>query len=214
MSIVEKSGLMKYKDAAGNTTIMYPITNTDSVDGLEEWNKAILLKNTQVMLPASEYWKSVCYGNDKFVAVALFNGIAAYSTDGINWTQTTFPTNNGGWDSVCYGSVTFVAMTNGSIAAYSTDGINWTQTTLPYDSYWTSVCYGNGTFVAVDSPSSVSVYSYDGINWTNIGNDLKVFDPDGTNVTANLNKALGTVTMTEVNTAIQSAIQNTWEASY
>ena len=105
-------------------------------------------------------------------------------------------------------------MTNGSIAAYSTDGINWTQTTLPYDSYWTSVCYGNGTFVAVDSPSSVSAYSYDGINWTNIGNDLKVFDPDGTNVTANLNKALGAVTMAEVNAAIQSAIQNTWEASY
>ena len=48
MSIVEKSGLMKYKDAAGNTTIMYPITNTDNVDGLEEWNKAMLLKNTVI----------------------------------------------------------------------------------------------------------------------------------------------------------------------
>ena len=255
MPIVEKSGLMKYKDAAGNTTIMYPITNTDNVDGLEEWNKAMLLKNTQVMLPASEYWKSVCYGNDKFVAVASGtaaystngtttwaratiptngnggwtsvcygngkfvgitsdgNNIAAYSTDGINWTQTTLPAS-AYWTSVCYGSVTFVAMTNGNTAAYSYDGINWTQTTLPYDSYWTSVCYGNGTFVAVDSPSSVSAYSYDGINWTNIGNDLKVFDPDGTNVTANLNKALGAVTMAEVNAAIQSAIQNTWEASY
>ena len=36
MAVVEKSGLMKYKDAAGNTTIMYPITNTDNVDGLDE----------------------------------------------------------------------------------------------------------------------------------------------------------------------------------
>lgn len=36
MAVVEKSGLMKYKDGAGNTTIMYPITNTDNVDGLED----------------------------------------------------------------------------------------------------------------------------------------------------------------------------------
>lgn len=36
MPIVEKSGLMKYKDAAGNTTIMYPITTMENVDGVEE----------------------------------------------------------------------------------------------------------------------------------------------------------------------------------
>ena len=36
MPIVEKTGLMKYKDAAGNLTIMYPITTLDNVDGAEE----------------------------------------------------------------------------------------------------------------------------------------------------------------------------------
>lgn len=36
MPIVEKSGLMKYKDEAGNTTIMYPITTMENVDGVEE----------------------------------------------------------------------------------------------------------------------------------------------------------------------------------
>lgn len=36
MPVVEKSGLMKYKDSAGNTTIMYPITTMDNVDGVEE----------------------------------------------------------------------------------------------------------------------------------------------------------------------------------
>ena len=124
------------------------------------------------------------------------------------------------WLSVCYGNGKFVAVANvnfngdASASAYSTDGINWTLSTMPVAANWNSVCYGNGTFVAVDSPSSVSIYSYDGINWTNIGNDLKVFDPVGTNVTANLNKALGAATMAEVNAAIQSAIQNTWEASY
>ena len=36
MAVIEKSGLMKYKDESGNTYLMYPITNTDNIDGLEE----------------------------------------------------------------------------------------------------------------------------------------------------------------------------------
>lgn len=36
MAVVEKSGLMKYKDEAGNLYLMYPITTTDNVDGLDE----------------------------------------------------------------------------------------------------------------------------------------------------------------------------------
>jgi len=30
-------------------------------------------------------WKSVCYGNGKFIAVAFGSDTAAYSTDGIHW---------------------------------------------------------------------------------------------------------------------------------
>ena len=252
MPIVEKSGLMKYKDAAGNTTIMYPITNTDSVDGLEEWSKAMLLKSVMVTLPASAEWRSVCYGNGKFVAVAYNSNAVVYSTDGINWTRTTLPAStrwrsvcygNGkfvvvaqdsnavvystdgitwtrttlpasaSWRSVCYGNGKFVAVAfDNTIAAYSIDGITWTQTTLPSSAYWYSVCYGDGKFVAVTYDSTIAAYSVDGINWTNTAH--KVSNPAGTDITANLNKALGAATMTEVNTAIQSAIQNTWEASY
>lgn len=36
MAVIEKSGLMKYKDEAGNTYLMLPITNMDNVDGLDE----------------------------------------------------------------------------------------------------------------------------------------------------------------------------------
>lgn len=36
MAVVEKSGLMKYKDKAGNLYLMYPITTTNNVDGLDE----------------------------------------------------------------------------------------------------------------------------------------------------------------------------------
>lgn len=36
MAVIEKSGLMKYKDKAGNLYLMLPITSTDNVEGLDE----------------------------------------------------------------------------------------------------------------------------------------------------------------------------------
>lgn len=36
MAVIEKSGLMKYKDKSGNLYLMLPITNMDNVDGLDD----------------------------------------------------------------------------------------------------------------------------------------------------------------------------------
>lgn len=36
MAVIEKSGFLKYKDAQGNTNLMYPITTKDNVDGMDE----------------------------------------------------------------------------------------------------------------------------------------------------------------------------------
>lgn len=36
-------------------------------------------------MPSSAVWKSVTYGNGKFVAVAYNSNQSAYSEDGINW---------------------------------------------------------------------------------------------------------------------------------
>ena len=36
MAVIEKSGLMKYKDKAGNVYLLYPITTIDNIDGLDE----------------------------------------------------------------------------------------------------------------------------------------------------------------------------------
>ena len=127
---------------------------------------SVLLKNIDIALPTNSSWHSVCYGNDKFVAIAYNSNIAAYSTDGIHWTQTILPTSTK-WNSVCYGDGKFVAVTdNTSIAAYSTNGINWTQTTMPGSRRWLSVCYGGGKFVAVCFNSTLPAYSTDGITWS------------------------------------------------
>lgn len=118
------------------------------------------------LVSSSLNWYGITYGNGKFVAIANSSNIAAYSSNGLNWTQSTLPSSQA-WDSVAYGNGKFVAVASSSnIAAYSTDGINWTQSTLPSSQSWDSVAYGNGTFVAIASGSNIAVFSSDGINWT------------------------------------------------
>ena len=142
--------MKKYVDQATNNAVRY------------------IENSVNVVLPSTANWMSICYGNGKFVAVDSDNNVAAYSTDGIAWTQITMPIG-AAWTSVCYGNDKFVAVSGDSnVAAYSTDGITWTQTTLPTDASWASVCYGMDKFVAVDSGSNVAAYSTDGIAWTQI----------------------------------------------
>ena len=115
-------------------------------------------------LPVNAGWRSICYGDGKFVAVGGSDlSIAAYSTDGINWTQSTLPAS-AYWQSVCYGNNKFVAVSNSETGvAYSADGITWTEATMPSQAGWYLVCYGNDKFVAI---SYYAAYSADGINWT------------------------------------------------
>ena len=116
----------------------------------------------------SREWSSVCYGNDKFVAVARNSKYFAYSTDGINWTEGTISDTSRNWWSVCYGNGKYVVIGNYSnYFAYSTDGINWTEGILPSSGQWMPICYGNDKFVAVAGNNSFYfIYSTDGINWT------------------------------------------------
>jgi hypothetical protein len=41
-------------------------------------------------MPSNDFWFTVTHGNGKFVAISI-GSAAAYSTDGINWTETTMP---------------------------------------------------------------------------------------------------------------------------
>ena len=122
-------------------------------------------------------WKSVCYGNDRFVAIEM-NNKAAYSLDGQNWELTDLPSPGTIWNSVCYGNGKFVATggtSTGDNVAYSTDGINWTGTKIPhppgdvYAASWKCVCYGKDKFVAIsedfNGPSTRTAYSLDGETW-------------------------------------------------
>ncbi|MBO7454148.1 MAG: hypothetical protein J6T91_02070 [Alphaproteobacteria bacterium] len=119
---------------------------------------------TEITLLASPNFKSVCYGNGKFVAVSDNSCYAAYSDDGIEWTLVEL--GSGDWRSVCYGDGIFVAV-GGKKVIFSSDGINWQEDTSEIISFgvkkkiaevmgretgeWRSVCYGDGQFVAISN---------------------------------------------------------------
>ena len=92
---------------------------------------------------------------------------AAYSTDGITWTETVMPYDQI-WSSVAYGDGKFVAVSEGPVqgAAYSTDGITWIGTSMPSQAAWSALAYGDGKFVAATGNTDTAAYSTDGINWT------------------------------------------------
>ena len=159
--IKDKNGYIQ-KGCSNSLFIDYPINNIGKKNAMS-WTKGSTISDT------SRNWCSVCYGNDKFVAVAYDNSnYFAYSTDGINWTEGTISSTSRRWRSVCYGNDKFVAVAyDTNYFAYSTDGINWTEGTISSTSRrWRSVCYGNDKFVAVAYDTNYFAYSTDGINWT------------------------------------------------
>ena len=119
----------------------------------------------QNTLPANTDWKSVTYGDGKYVAVTFNSDKGAYSTDGVTWTEMSMPAV-GSWI-VTYGNGKYVAVASGNTkGAYSTNGINWTEMTLPTSRSWNGLTYGNGKFVAVAASSDKGAYSTDGVTWT------------------------------------------------
>ena len=157
-------------------------TPTDTTNYLSVTGSVSVVVNAFVPVPGVDWsiqnsaadlnWRSVTYGNDLFVAVAL-NGTGnrvMTSPDGTNWTSRTSAADNQ-WLSVTYGNGLFVAVANtgaGNRVMTSPDGTNWTARSSAADNGWWSVTYGNGLFVAVASTGAGNrvMTSPDGIAWT------------------------------------------------
>lgn len=147
----------EYDNGESQTYYNWAHSNGSAVEG--NW--------TDVTLPASANWTSVCYGNGKYVAVARGSTTAIYSTNGTSWNSATLPAS-ASWSSVCYGNGRFVAVANGSTsAAYSTDGgETWNSATMPTSRNWRGVCYGNGKFIAVGNDGYYATSTDGGETWT------------------------------------------------
>ena len=175
-------------DAHEGTWVFVTETNASKlfvVKSLTTW--------TESTSPSNRLWDSLCYGNDKYVAIAYNSNYFAYSTDGIHWTQGSIGYTRY-WMSVCYGNGKFVAIAkNTNYYAYSSNGTSWTRGTLPSSRLWYFVCYGNGKFVTVANNSNYFAYgnpciSLDNftqltispnITWDDLANKPTTFDELG-----------------------------------
>ena len=89
MAVIEKSGILKYKDKAGNTYLMLPITTVDNVDGLEE---ALAVKaGTSV---ASTTANGLMSSTDKSKLDGIANGANKTTVDSTMSTTSTNPVQN------------------------------------------------------------------------------------------------------------------------
>lgn len=74
MSTTEKSGLLKYKDKAGNLYIMFPITNVENINGLAEFvEKAVWNAGVLPSVSASDNGKFLRVVNGAWAAVSISN---------------------------------------------------------------------------------------------------------------------------------------------
>ena len=78
---------------------------------------------TSSTLTASAGWKSIAYGNGRFVAVRDVLGTANYSLDGSSWGDSLFNVTG---TALAYGQGVFLSVISGSTTIYSSeDGIYW-----------------------------------------------------------------------------------------
>jgi hypothetical protein len=126
-------------------------------------------------MPFDASWQDLAFGGNpgtgsgesgRFVAVASYGNRAAYSDDGLTWTETEMPAG-ASWRTVAYGGGRFaaIATNNDRTAAWSNDGVTWTAAELPAASDWSALAYGNNTFVALALNSAQAAYSTDGATW-------------------------------------------------
>lgn len=107
--------------------------------------------------------------------------VAAYSDDGINWTNTILPVSANWFGAATNGSrFVFIsgkcqiASPGSTVAVYSDDGVNWIQSVLPIAHKWLDVGANDVGFVAIGqqgtgtAATNIAGFSPDGINWQQV----------------------------------------------
>ncbi len=131
---------------------------------------------TQVSSDSDSCYRSITYGNGRFVALGMYDHKVTTSIDGgLTWTTTCPPDDacaaeGAEYNSIVHGAAGFVAVSffPADRVLTSPDGLDWQVRTVTSDAstiQWRDVTYGNGRYVAV-SHYGKAMYSVDGINWT------------------------------------------------
>lgn len=243
MAVVERSGLMKYKDKAGNVYLMYPITTTDNIDGLDE-ALAAQIKTHNESQEAHPYIRGLIptktsqLDNDSGYlnkhqdisgkldkpansTTATAGQVLTKTADGQEWKDCEKEIF---W--ATYGTTSF----NDIKAAYDAKKEIFVVRSGVVFKLSSFIGYSIFTFVGitVTAPAGDEVYGEGHLSMFTLSrsskwSEIHTFTTDlalhaSSHATGGSDPitpaSIGAATMTEVNAAIQSAIQNTWEASY
>jgi hypothetical protein len=116
------------------------------------------------MSGATSSYQYQSYGNGIFVASAVDASNAVYSTDGVNWQNTTLPVNQA-YPINFFGNGNFVLASSGSTTIlYSSDGASWSQVSIGNTLTRSSGVFGNGKYIIVGSGSTYN-YSTNLTTW-------------------------------------------------
>jgi hypothetical protein len=141
---------------SGAPTLQYSTNGTS-------WS-AIILPTGSNSVPYS-----MAYGNGIYSIVCQANNTCAYSSDGINWNQSSFPVFS---ENVVYGNGVFVSPSRDeNKIAYSSNGQNWTVVTFPNlptgdPQAAIQLSFLNNNFIAVCKKTNWVAISNDGSSWT------------------------------------------------
>jgi photosystem II stability/assembly factor-like uncharacterized protein len=113
------------------------------------WNGPYLMASNK------EAW-SITYGNGVFAALTFTSQAVLSSSNAVEWTKTSTPTNTYYQNCIGFGNGQFVILGEyGDKAIYSSSNlVNWTQSTasansvVHYDMDPNAVAFGNGSFLA------------------------------------------------------------------
>ena len=165
---------------------------------------------TGVSLAPGSVWKSIAYGNNRWMAIPDANATGAVSVNGTTWTNMTLP-GNYTWQDIAYGNSYWVVITSGGSGnskafVSKSNGLGWRESSLPSATTWSKVVYGNGKFVTIATNADTSAYSIDfGATWSS-GSGLPNANWTGLAYGNGMFVAIATST----NTAAYSSDGETW----
>lgn len=112
-------------------------------------------------------FNDILYGDGIYVALPYSGNKSFFSTNGVDWEETTMP-ENGDWIG-CHGNFGFVAVSsvNSDVAArFDIVNKSWIKTTMPIIQNWNDITYGNGYYIAVGGVNSnIFGRSFNGLAW-------------------------------------------------
>ena len=192
MANLEKTGTMKYKDSDGNITNMYPKTKAENVEGLSD-----LIDGAKDI-----FW--VTYDDATLTGQTLGDARDAGKLILCNYQNILYTLVISNWSRLDATQFVFVPLTGSPLITTDDDDNYLIRTNKRQCLLFTDMSAVSG-----------------GVTWEFVTKQ-NGFSPESLHAAQHAAGAkdaitpasIGAATMTEVNTAIQTAIQNTWEASY